>query len=224
MKTTHPIETLPVVERIQRLLHKIDRLRLPERSRRDVVSILVQQVSKELDRHLPWQAGHGRRTAEVALSLGETLSLSLEALHDLKLASYLHDIGLLMVPQTQWGDDTPETYDTIQNHPRLGAMILEPFAFLKEASVLIAHHHERWDGTGYPYGISGIFIPLGARILSTADAFDAIRVPYVSDYRTRNLIALRIIQVSAGTQFDRTVVEALQEVLQRDNERKVSTR
>lgn len=223
MKTIHPIETLPVVERIQQLLHKIDRLRLPERSRRDVVSILVRQVSKELDRHLPWQAGHGRRTAAVALSLGETLGLSLETLHDLKLASYLHDIGLLVVPQTQWGDDTPDTYEAIQNHPRVGATILESFDFLKEASVLIAHHHERWDGTGYPYGIRGTFIPLGARILSIADAFDAIRVPYISDYRTRNLIALRIIQVSAGTQFDRMVVEALQEALQRDKEKKVST-
>lgn len=224
MKTIRPIKTIPVVERIQRLLHKIDRLRLPERSHQDVVSILVRQVSKELDRHLPWQAGHGRRTASVALRMGEALGLSLDSLHDLKLASYLHDIGLLMVPQARLGNDAPETYDAIQNHPRVGATILESFAFLRKASVLIAHHHERWDGTGYPYGIRGTFIPLGAKILSTADAFDAIRVPYVSDYRTRNLIALRIIQVSAGTQFDRMVVEALQEVLQRNNERKMSTR
>lgn len=224
MKTIHPIETIQVVERIQRLLHKIDRLRLPERSHQDVVSILVRQVSKELDRHLPWQAGHGRRTASVALRMGEALGLSLDSLHDLELASYLHDIGILMVPQAERGNDTPDTYDAIQNHPRLGATILEPFAFLREASILIAHHHERWDGTGYPYGIRGTFIPIGARILSIADAFDAIRVPKVADHTMRNWVAFRILRVSAGTQFDPKIVEALQVVLQRDNGRKVSIR
>ena len=74
----------------------------------------------------------------------------------------------------------------MQNHPRLGASLLEPFFFLREASVLIAHHHERWDGSGYPYGIRGRFIPLGARILSIADAFDAIRIPEVSNRVARN--------------------------------------
>ncbi|WP_455245265.1 HD-GYP domain-containing protein [Petrachloros mirabilis] len=224
MKTIYPIETLPVIERIQRLLYKIDRLRLPKRSRRDVVSILVRQVSKELDRHLLWQAGHGRRTASVAISLGESLGLSFEALHHLKLASYLHDIGLLMVPQAERGDDTPDTYEAIQNHPRVGSNILEPFSFLREASILIAHHHERWDGTGYPYGIRGTFIPIGARILSIADAFDAIRVPKIADHTMRNWVAFRILRVSAGTQFDPTIVEALREVLQRGKERTVSTR
>jgi response regulator RpfG family c-di-GMP phosphodiesterase len=103
----------------------------------------------------------------------------------------------------------PESYVTIQNHSRLGATLLEPFPFLKEASTLIAHHHERWDGSGYPYGIRGQFIPLGSRILSIADAFDAIRIPEVSNPVARNQIALRIIRVAAGTQFDPELVETL---------------
>jgi response regulator RpfG family c-di-GMP phosphodiesterase len=103
----------------------------------------------------------------------------------------------------------PESYVTIQNHPRLGASLLEPFFFLREATVLIAHHHERWDGSGYPYGVRGRFIPLGSRILSIGDAFDAIRVPEVSDRVVRNTIALRIIQVAAGTQFDPELVNTL---------------
>ena len=87
--------------------------------------------------------------------------------------------------------------------------MLESFSFLHEASIFIAHHHERWDGSGYPYGIRGQFIPLGARILSIADAFDAIHIPEVSNPVARNNIALRIIRVAAGTQFDPELVQAL---------------
>jgi len=202
----------PGIITIQALLQKIDRLQLPLASRRDVESILVRQVSRELDRALPWQAGHGRRTASISLLIGQAVGLTASELHDLKLAAFLHDIGLLMLPNTLtiWGNKLdPESYVTVQNHPRLGASLLEPFIFLREASVLIAHHHERWDGSGYPYGIRGRFIPLGSRILSIADVFDAIRIPEVSSRVMRNTIALRIIRVASGTQFDPELVAAL---------------
>jgi HD-GYP domain-containing protein (c-di-GMP phosphodiesterase class II) len=202
----------PAIITIQGMLQKIDHLRLPLASRLDVESILVRQVGKEIDRALPWQTGHGRRTATISLLIGEATGLTSSELHDLKLAAFLHDIGLLMLPR----DLTigvnrldPESYVAVQNHPRLGALLLEPFSFLREASVLIAHHHERWDGSGYPYGIRGRYIPLGARILSIADAFDAIRIPEVSNRVVRNTIALRIIQVAAGTQFDPDLVDVL---------------
>ncbi len=202
----------PGIITIQALLRKIDRLRLPLASRRDVESILVRQVAKEIDRALPWQAGHGCRTAVISLLIGQAVGLTPGELHDLKLASFLHDIGLLMLPHdltTGVNRLDSESYVTVQNHPRLGALLLEPFFFLREASVLVAHHHERWDGSGYPYGTRGRFIPLGARILSIADAFDAIRIPEVSNRVARNKIALRIIRVAAGTQFDPELVEAL---------------
>jgi HD-GYP domain-containing protein (c-di-GMP phosphodiesterase class II) len=202
----------PGVITMQAMLRKIDRLRLPLASRRDVERILVRQVSKEIDRALPWQAGHGRRTAAISLLIGQVVDLTPCELHDLKLAAYLHDIGLLMLPaHLTAGRDPldPESYVAIQNHSRLGASLLEPFSFLKEASILIAHHHERWDGSGYPFGIRGQFIPLGARILSIADAFDAIHIPEISNRVARNSIALRIIRVAAGTQFDPELVEAL---------------
>jgi HD-GYP domain-containing protein (c-di-GMP phosphodiesterase class II) len=202
----------PGIVTIQALLQKIDRLRLPLASRRDVESILVRQVSRELDRALPWQAGHGRRTAAISLLIGQAVGLTSSELHNLKLAAFLHDIGLLMLPHdlTIGGHRfEPESYVTVQNHPRLGASVLEPFFFLREATILIAHHHERWDGSGYPYGIRGRFIPLGSRILSIADAFDAIRIPEVSNRVMRNQIALRIIRVASGTQFDPELVAAL---------------
>jgi HD-GYP domain-containing protein (c-di-GMP phosphodiesterase class II) len=202
----------PGIITIQAMLKKIDRLKLPLTSRRDVESILVRQVGKEIDRALPKQAGHGRRTAAISLLIGQAVGLSPNELHNLKLAALLHDIGLLKLPHHLTNGVNrldPDSYVTVQNHPRLGALLLEPFFFLREATVLIAHHHERWDGTGYPYGIRRRFIPLGSRILSIADAFDAIRVPEVSNPVARNKIALRIIQVAAGTQFDPELVEAI---------------
>lgn len=202
----------PGIITIQGMLRKIDCLRLPLASRRDVESILVRQVGKEIDRALPWQAGHGRRTAAISLLIGQAVGLTTSELHDLKLAAFLHDIGLLMLPHHLTNGVNlldSESYITVQNHPRLGASLLEPFFFLREATVLIAHHHEQWDGSGYPYGIRGQFIPRGSRILSIADAFDAIRIPEVSNPVARNKISLRIIQVAAGTQFDPELVDAL---------------
>ena len=207
----------PGILTIQGMLRKIDRLQLPLASRHDVERILVRQVGKEIDRALPWQAGHGRRTATISILIGQAVGLDSVELHDLTLAALLHDIGLLKLPPHLMSPSDclePESYVAIQNHPRLGALLLEPFFFLREASVLMAHHHERWDGSGYPYGIRGRFIPLGARILSIADAFDAIRIPEISSRVVRNTIALRIIQVAAGTQFDPelvTVLSVLQE-------------
>ena len=207
--------TQTTVMRLQHMLQKIDRLCLPPMSRRDLESILVRQVANELDLLLPWQAGHGQETALIALQIGRALHLTDEELHQLRLASLLHDIGILMLPpclQTRREWLEPDSYVAIQNHPRLGAMLLEPFSFLREATVMIAHHHERWDGSGYPYGFRGEFIPLGARILAVADAFDAIQVPHVYDRSLRDRIALRILQVAAGTQFDPVVVDILAEL------------
>ena len=197
---------------IQGMLGKIDRLRLPTASRHDVVSILVRQVSKELDRALPWQAGHSTRTAAITGQLGQALGLDGSELHDLTLAALLHDIGLLKLsPELRRGGAilNATSYVAIQNHSRLGANLLEPFSFLRDASILIAHHHECWDGSGYPYGLRGKFIPLGARILAVADAFEAIQVPNVPDRALRDHIALRILHVASGTQFDPAVVNAL---------------
>jgi response regulator RpfG family c-di-GMP phosphodiesterase len=202
----------PLILRIQRLLGKIDRLKLPAASRRDVESILVRQISREIELPLPWQAGHGRRTAAIALKIGQAAGLTVDELHHLKMAALLHDIGLLMLPIELTAAPSPiesDSYVAIQNHSRLGAQLLEPFRFLQEAAVLVAHHHERWDGSGYPYGIRGTFIPVGARILAVADAFDAIRVPYENSRTSRNRIALRILLVASGTQFDPGLVSLL---------------
>lgn len=208
--------THPEIAAIQAMLCKVDGLHLPIASRREVESILVRQVSDQLDRALPCQSGHGRRTATTALRIGRAVGLSAGQLHDLELAALLHDIGLLMLPANliKFHDHLkPESYIAVQNHSRLGAALLEPFSFLRQASIFIAHHHERWDGSGYPYGVRGEFIPVGSRILAIADAYDAIKVPKVSDPMVRNLIALRILRVASGTQFDPRLVAIAAETM-----------
>ena len=201
---------------IQRMLLKIDRLHLPSASRRDLEGILVRQVAKELDRWLPWQAGHAETTAAIALRIGQVAHLDDRMLHHLKLAALLHDVGLLMLPHSLQAEQRSldaESYVAIQNHPRLGATLLEPFSFLHSVTPIIAHHHEHWDGSGYPYGLRGAFIPLSARILAVADAFDAIQVPGISDRALRDHIALRILRVASGTQFDPFIVDILTTVM-----------
>jgi HD-GYP domain-containing protein (c-di-GMP phosphodiesterase class II) len=214
----------PAILTLQAMLLKIDRLHVPATSRRDLESILVRQVSNELDRLLPWQAGHGQETANIALRIGDAVSMDVGALHQLKLAALLHDIGLLMLPfhlQNGRRSFEPDSYVAIQNHPRLGATLLEPFSFLREATIMIAHHHEHWDGSGYPYGLRGALIPFGARILAVADAFGAIQVPAIHDRALRDHIALRILQVASGTQFDPFIVDTLVQLLDKDNNQAV---
>jgi HD-GYP domain-containing protein (c-di-GMP phosphodiesterase class II) len=212
------ISTDSALRRMRLELETIDALRLPGSARPHVETILVRRVAKMIDQALPWQRGHGRRTAALAEAIGSAIGLCQEALHHLRLAALLHDIGLLSLPgglHAHADSLDREWHAAVQCHPRAGAEWLEPFRFLKHASVIIAHHHERWDGSGYPYGIRGSFIPLEARILAIADAFDAIRVPGATDQETRAGIAYRILTVAAGTQFDPHLVEICGQCLPR---------
>lgn len=110
----------PAIITMQAMLRKIDRLRLPLASRRDVESILVRQVSKEIDRALPWQRGHGRRTATISLLIGQVFNLTTRELHDLKLAAFLHEIGILLLPPTSQ-----------RAHIRLNLKTTSPFRIIR---------------------------------------------------------------------------------------------
>jgi len=206
----------PLIPTIQHLLKKIDRLGLSLSSHRDIESLLVRQISREIDRALPWQPGHSTNTAALVMLIGQTIGLTSPELHDLRLAALLHDIGLLLLPPhlpTGRCFLDAESYRTLQSHPRRGAELLEPFSFLRKASVLIAHHHEHWDGSGYPFGLRASFIPLGSRILAVGDAFDAIHVDRSLPIAERARVKLRILRVAAGTQFDPFLVERTAQII-----------
>jgi HD-GYP domain-containing protein (c-di-GMP phosphodiesterase class II) len=220
MPSTLAISTVSTLQRIQSVLRKVDTLPIPHSLRPRVEIILVREAAKLMDRALPWQRGHGRRTAALARTIGSSAGLSRDSLHHLTLAALLHDIGLLALPPalvSDLGCLDVQSYADRQSHPRVGAQWLEPYRFLNKASVIIAHHHERWDGSGYPYGIRGTFIPIEARILAIADAFDAIHIPGIIDQDARDRAAYRILTVGAGAQFDPHLVDMSGHCLQRPN-------
>lgn len=171
----------------------------------DALFVLTDMI----ERVEPRLQGHGLRTGRYAITLGHAVGLSAQELNDLCLASLLHDIGLLTVPQTlleKEGPLTAEEYALVQSHPRAGAELLEPVPFLRVPALWIAHHHERWDGFGYPYGLRGEFIPLGARILAVADTFDSLISPHWNGRAHETESALCLLRLLAGSQLDPDLV------------------
>jgi HD-GYP domain-containing protein (c-di-GMP phosphodiesterase class II) len=151
---------------------------------------------------------HGRRTAQYATELGCRIGISSRDLIDLHYASVLHDIGKVMLPDRLLHKSGPlshEEYVSMQCHPREGARLLAAIPALRRVAVLIAHHHEHWDGSGYPYGLRGTFIPLGSRILAVADRFDALSSDKtrVAGGRSGPANLLRMLR---GSQLDPTLV------------------
>jgi len=158
-----------------------------------------------------YTAGHSRRVTDVALALGEELKLSTEELEDLRWGSLLHDVGKIAVdPVIQNKSDrlTLEEYEHVMKHAHVGAGIVQPVVNERVVE-MIEHHHDYYDGNGLNQVTTGTEIPLAARVLTLADAFDAM----TSDrpYRPAMSVeeALDEIRSCVGTQFDPTVAEAL---------------
>ena len=155
---------------------------------------------------------HLQRVRIYALELGKELGLSQSEYEALRAAALLHDIGKLAVPEhiiNKPGRLTPEEFEKIKIHPVVGAEILSRVSFPYPVVPIVRSHHERWDGTGYPDGLKGEEIPLGARILTVVDCLDAL----VSDRQYRRALpldkAMEEIAELAGKQFDPKVVEVL---------------
>ena len=155
---------------------------------------------------------HLQRVQVYALAIAKELEVGEEEMLALQAASLLHDIGKLAVPEyilSKPGRLTPEEFERVKIHPTVGAEILERVRFPYPVVPIVATHHEKWDGTGYPEGLAGEQIPIGARILSTVDCFDAL----ASDRQYRRALpldqAMQMIVAQAGTSFDPRVVDVL---------------
>jgi len=134
-------------------------------------------VASAMDSHEAYFAGHTGRVTMLASALAEQLNLSSAFIQDIRLAALLHDIGEVVIPNdilNKVGKLTQDEYEVLRQHPTIGSQIVATVSRLERVAEIIHDHHEKYDGTGYPNGIKGEEIPLGARILSIVDAYDAM--------------------------------------------------
>lgn len=159
---------------------------------------------------------HTEQVVNFSRALGKALGLSAQELNTLTLGALLHDIGKLELDKKILSKEEPLTdaeWQMIQQHPVWGAQMLSPLDELNEVDLLVKHHHERYDGKGYPDNLSGNNIPLGARIIAVADSFDAMTTH--RPYRKAKTIpeALLELEKNSGTQFDPGIVKAFREII-----------
>ncbi len=183
---------------------------------KDLVIALTTSLTRALDAKSAWTKGHSERVGIYAELIAKKMGLPDREVSDIRLAGLLHDIGKIGTYDRLLEKPTPlseSEFEIIRKHPEEGARILGSVTQLKDILPLIEHHHERYDGTGYPHGLAGESIPLGARILHVADSFEAItdHRPYRRARRYDE--ALWEIKRNSGTQFDPKVVDAFLEAL-----------
>jgi diguanylate cyclase (GGDEF)-like protein/putative nucleotidyltransferase with HDIG domain len=176
----------------------------------------MESLSATVDARDAYTAGHSRRVQQLALAIGRELGLSQAELDLLGHAALFHDIGKLAVPDAillKPESLTEEEWSLMQEHADEGARIIDRLGFLNDAVPAIRHHHERFDGTGYPEGLSGEEIPLGARIIHVADALDSMLTTRIYRAARPAAEALDELRRAAGTQFCPRCVTALERIL-----------
>jgi putative nucleotidyltransferase with HDIG domain len=182
----------------------------------DAYLATVRALAAAVDAKEPYMRDHSGRVAVFARATAEKLGLSHDQRTAIEMAAYLHDIGKIGISEQILRKPGPLTEDemsTMRHHPLIGANILRPVQFPWSIAPVVRHHHEHFDGSGYPAGLRGDEIPLLARVLSVADAYEAMTAN--RPYRDRLLVDDSIAELRrcAGTDFDPRVVEALIEVL-----------
>jgi putative nucleotidyltransferase with HDIG domain len=173
-------------------------------------------LARAIDAKSNWTAGHSERVTEVALKIGQNMGLDQKKLDDLHRGGLLHDIGKIGIPPEildKAGKLTDEEYQLMREHVRIGARILEPIEAYGAVIPVVLHHHEYYDGSGYPDGLKGEGIDLGARIFTVADHYDALISdrPYRAGLPREKVIGF--IKEDSGTKFDPNVVKAFLEVM-----------
>jgi HD-GYP domain-containing protein (c-di-GMP phosphodiesterase class II) len=182
-------------------------------------------LARAIDAKSHWTAGHSERVTELALRIGQAMGLNQKQLDDLHRGGLLHDLGKIGIPPEvldKAGKLTDEEYQLMREHVRIGARILEPIEAYAGIIPVVLHHHEYYDGSGYPDGLSGDDIDLGARIFTVADHYDALISdrPYREGLPQETVIGF--IKEDSGTKFDPKVVEAFLEVMAQEEREAVS--
>jgi putative nucleotidyltransferase with HDIG domain len=171
----------------------------------------IKALAQALEAKDEYTQGHSARVAELGIEIGKYLSLPDREVQNIWVAGLLHDIGKIGIRENvlnKPGKLDADEWESVQQHPVVAARILGPIEELSDVIEIVMHHHERFDGSGYPEGLRGSDIPLGARILTVADAFDALtsKRPYRDALPVDE--AVGILEDAAGTQFDPVIVRA----------------
>ncbi len=199
----------------------IKNLQLYEEQQKIVFGSIKSLVTL-LDTRVSQEYMHSPNFSKLVCALGYEMQLDEKQIETLKYASLLHDTGKVDIPVeilTKTAKLTAKEYAIIKKHPVKGAQILRPLQILRPAIPIIMHHHEKYNGTGYPSRLKKGQIPLGARIMAVADAFEAM--VYGRPYRERMDInsAIKEIKKKSGTQFDPKVVESFLKVIKKFNKK-----
>jgi len=196
------LQSLRYAEDVRRLYHQL---------RRSICQSLLG-LANALEAKDPYTRGHSERVGAWSGRLATALSLPPDEVETITQAGLLHDIGKIGVPEVvlrKRSGLAPDEWALMRQHPVIGAQIVAPFEFFEGGALVIRHHHERWDGTGYPDGLIAAAIPLGARVVAVADVFDAL----TSDRPYRAALsrdaALAYLAAEAGHTLDDAVVAAL---------------
>lgn len=185
----------------------LDNLRLHSHEHQTLMHILCSA----LDMRDRVTQGHSQRVAGLSLAVAQQLGIDGEELVDIERGAILHDIGKITLPDeilSKPGPLTAEEWERMRRHPESGYCMVKDVPFLRKASEIVRTHHERYDGSGYPEGLKGGEIPLGARIFAVVDAYDAITSDRPYRRARSHEEALEEIRLHTGTQFDPAVVEA----------------
>ncbi len=171
----------------------------------------LEALARTVDAKSAWTAGHSERVTHLSVKTARVLGLSDSQVETLRRAAYLHDIGKIGIPLAildKPGRLTNEEFEMIKEHPVIGARILEPIEAYADVLSMIYQHHEKYDGNGYPDGLAGEEITLGARIMAVADVYDAVVSdrPYRQGWIEEK--AIDMITRESGTHFDPRVVDA----------------
>jgi putative two-component system response regulator len=209
---TKPVEYGLLRARVRtqlRIKHLTDELESTE--------MVVFSMARWVEIKDPYTEGHLRRIAGYSEQTARALGLRPEHVRIVRHAGVLHDIGKIGVPESllrKPGPLTPQEQAELRRHAEYGAEIVAPMRFAGDVAPIILAHHEHWNGAGYPYGLTGEQIPLGARIIAVVDAFDAMTSdrPYRPSLGTAE--AVRRLHAGSGTQWDPRVVEVFLNLLQ----------
>lgn len=211
---------LPPFSRVELALRLRLHLRMKKmRERLEEIERVFISVARAIEIREYHSGLHTERIKAIAISIGRNIGLGENELQALRMGAYLHDIGKIIVPERillKPGRLTEDEFRIVKIHTTFGENLLKSINRFKGALPIIRHHHERWDGRGYPDGLEGEKIPLLARIVAIADAYDAMRAKRPYREAMSHEEAMNEIRREMGGQFDPKLVSLLEKVLSED--------